>query len=253
MYLMYVDESGDSGLNILQTKYFILSGLVVHESDWRRLIDCLVAFRKTIRDAYGLPLRVEIHAMVFIRKMVCSLPKHERLAILRNFIDELAKIDYISFTNIVIDKEKFIKYHPDGDIFTTAWKYLFQRFENTLLYGNFPGAHSKDYGIIFTDNTDGGKLTRLVRKMNVYNPISDNSGIGYANKPIRRIIEDPHGQDSKSSLPIQACDVCAYMLMQYYSPNKYMLKQRGNKYFLRLRRVLNLRASTSNSLGIVEY
>ncbi len=250
---MYVDESGDSGLNIMQTKYFILSGLVVHESDWRRLIDCLVTFRKTIRDVYGLPLRTEIHAMEFMRKLISNIPKHERLAILRNFIDELAKIDYISFTNVVIDKEKFIENHNEGDIFTTAWKYLFQRFENTLSYGNFPGAHSKDYGIIFTDNTDGGKLTKLVRKMNVYNPIPSNTGTGYLKKPISRIIEDPHSKDSKSSLPIQACDVCAYMLMQYYNPNKYMLKQRGNKYFPRLMNVLNLKASSSNPLGIVEY
>ena len=31
MYLMYVDESGDSGLVNSPTRYFVLTGMVVHE------------------------------------------------------------------------------------------------------------------------------------------------------------------------------------------------------------------------------
>lgn len=32
MYFMYVDESGDPGMLVSPTRYFVLSGLVVHES-----------------------------------------------------------------------------------------------------------------------------------------------------------------------------------------------------------------------------
>ena len=34
MFLMYVDESGDSGLINSPSTHFVLSGLVIHESDW---------------------------------------------------------------------------------------------------------------------------------------------------------------------------------------------------------------------------
>jgi hypothetical protein len=62
--------------------------------------------------------------------------RHIRLAILRNFLDELAKIDYISVTTVVINKSGKA---ADFDVFTTAWQFLFQRFENTMIYGNYPG------------------------------------------------------------------------------------------------------------------
>ena len=49
--------------------------------------------------------------------------------------------------------------------FTPAWGTLFQRFGNTLVHGDFPGAFSKDFGIVVTDATSGTKLTRIMRKI----------------------------------------------------------------------------------------
>jgi len=34
VYLMYVDESGDTGLDGSPTDHFVLTGFVVHEADW---------------------------------------------------------------------------------------------------------------------------------------------------------------------------------------------------------------------------
>ena len=65
-----------------------------------------LAFRRTLKAAYNLPVRTEIHASEFLKHApVVGMPKHIRLAILRNFLDELAKIDYISVTNVIIDKQ----------------------------------------------------------------------------------------------------------------------------------------------------
>ncbi len=46
MYLMYVDESGDIGLTGSPTRYFVLTGLVLHELRWRQTLDELIAFRR---------------------------------------------------------------------------------------------------------------------------------------------------------------------------------------------------------------
>ncbi len=70
MYLMYVDESGDSG-NIDKnspTNYFILSAIVVHELRWKQTLESLVELRKYLRDSKGLKLRDEIHSSEFINK-----------------------------------------------------------------------------------------------------------------------------------------------------------------------------------------
>lgn len=249
MYLMYVDESGDTGLTGSPTDFFALSGIVVHEQRWRPFMDALVTFKRTMRAVHGLPVRAEIHASEFIKSPVHGLPRHVRLAILRNALDELAKLPDISITNVIVDKRnKAVGY----DVFENAWRALFQRFENTLVYGNFPGGHRNDYGTVFTDATGGMQLVRLMRRMNVYNPVPHMGGGGYRMLPITKIIEDPHPKDSAEALAIQMADVCAYFLHQRFKPNSYIRRQSASLYFDRLLPVLNLRASHTSPLGIVQ-
>lgn len=252
MYLMYVDESGDTGLAPGSSSHFSLTGLVVHESRWRDFVDVLMKFRRVMRAAHKLPVRMEIHASHYLRHPpVPNMPLHVRIAILRNLLDELAQFPDISITGVVV--RKAFK-PPAYDVFENAWKVLFQRFENTLKNGNFPGAHRSAYGIVFTDATNGQKLTRLMRKMAVHNPISNQpwAGPGYRQLPIQRVIEDPHGKDSRQSYLVQAVDVTAYFLMQKYAPNKRIRKAGGTHYYNRLLPVLNVKASGKNPLGIVE-
>ncbi len=252
MYLMYVDESGDTGLVRSPTTHFALSGLVVHESRWRDFINQMIAFRKTLRGAHGLRIRTEIHASHFITKSppIPGMSRHTRLSILRNLLDELAAMEFISITNVIVDKTNK---PPDYDVFDHAWRALFQRFENTLQYGNFPGRHKMSHGLVLTDNTDGQKLTRLMRRMGAFNPIPNQqwAGAGHRNMPLTRVIEDPHPKDSKTSHFIQACDVSAYFLMQSVRPNSFIKRAGAQHYLRRLRPVLNLRAAQIDPLGVV--
>jgi hypothetical protein len=245
---MYVDESGDPGNNTSQSDYFCLTGLVVHESEWRNFIQALENFRRTMKSVYDLPVRPELHAVKFLRHSEFGIEKHKRLAVLRNFLDELAKLNFISVTNVVINKRGK---GADYDIFSSAWRTLFQRFENTLVYGNFPGGYSRSFGMAFTDATNGEKLVKITRKMSVYNPIPSRYGDGYRNLPILRVIEDPSSRDSRHSLPIQACDCIAYFLHQYLRPNAYIQKSGARNYFRRLEPVLNKNASKTDALGVV--
>jgi Protein of unknown function (DUF3800) len=248
MYLMYVDESGDPGNNTAQSNFFCLSGLVVHESEWRNFIGASQNFRRTMKNVYGLPVRAEVHAVKMVRHSEFGIEKYKRLAILRNYLDELAKINYISFTNVVVDKRG----KPAGyDIFGVAWRTLFQRFENTLMAGNYPGGYTRSFGTVFTDATNGNALSKIMRKMAVHNPIPNRQNSGYRNTPVLRMIEDPSSRDSAHSLPIQACDVVAYFLHQSFRPNSYIRKSGAKNYFNRLDPVLNKRASSRDPMGVV--
>lgn len=247
---MYVDESGDPGNNTAQSKYFCLSAIVVHESQWREFLDVNLLFRRKMKDIYGLPVRSEIHAVKFLRHSQFDIDKHIRLSILRNYLDELSKLNFISITNVVVDKSNK---SADFDIFAVAWRTLFQRFENTLVHGNFPEGYRRSFGSIYTDATNGENLSRIMRKMSVYNPIPNKWGSGYRDVPVRRVIEDPSQRDSKHSLPIQACDVIAYFLHQKLRPNGYIRRKRASNYFDRLHPVLNVHATTSDpwKMGVV--
>lgn len=250
MYLMYVDESGDTGRKPGSTRYFCLSGLVVHESNWRELIDRLLSHRKVLRTNYGFPVRAELHASEMMNSNPYGIAKHDRLAILRNTLDEVSKMNFVSITNVVVDKQGK---PPEYDVLQSAWGTLFQRFENTMGYGNFPGKYKNDYGMVITDAVAGKSLMRLMRRMSVYNPIPNNTayGPGIRNIPIVKIIEDPSGRDSSESLPIQICDSIAYFLKQSVDPSIYLRRKAATNYFTRLAAVLNTYASRTDKHGVV--
>lgn len=250
MYLMYVDESGDPGLINSPSPYFALSGLVLHEIYWKEFLERIKFFRLTMRDVYGLSLRDEIHSAKYIdRGSGVSILKHNRLLILKRFAECLADMPFISVTNVIINKAGK---PPEYDVFSNAWRALFQRFDTTLFFKNFPGNHfEKDSGMVFCDNTDGKKLTSLMRKMAVYNPVPYEGGVGFRNIPVRNIIEDPNLRNSLHSHFIQAADLCAFLLYQLYCPKVYYKAKAGMGYFKLLKPILNTRASNSNINGIV--
>jgi uncharacterized protein DUF3800 len=253
VYLMYVDESGDPGLIASPTTHFILSGLVVHESRWNACLAQLVAFRQRMRANHGLLMREEIHAAHFINKpgALIRMKRNTRLSILRFFADELAGMNDFRIINIVVDKRGKAAGYP---VFETAWKALLQRFENTMLYRNFPPAvNAKDWGLILPDQTDVKQLTQLLRKMRRFNPIPNQPqhGPGYRNLLVSQIVEDPYFKRSDHSYFIQSCDLAAYLLYQEIRPSMYMRRKGGHRYFQRLDPILCKQASSSDPRGIV--
>src|SRR5438128_2198790 len=152
MYLMYVDESGDAGLINSPTRYFVLTGLVVHELRWRTYLDQIINFRKRIKQIYGFKLREELHGSALISRPgnLVRIKRHDRLAIIREFATELSTMRGLNLINIVVDKQgKQAGY----DVFEKAWKALIQRFENTLRHRNFSEpANPDDQGMLFCDH-----------------------------------------------------------------------------------------------------
>jgi hypothetical protein len=252
MYLMYVDESGDAGLVNSPTRYFVLTGIVVHELRWREWLDAMIAYRSRMRSAFGLLMREEIHAGRMLTRPgnLVKIRRNDRLTILRHFLDEMSQLGYLNIINVVVDKQgKPQTYDP----FERAWQALIQRFENTINHNNFNGPrNADDRGIIFCDETDEAALRRIIRKMGVYNPIPNQFGIGYRLLPLNHVIEDPSLRKSHQSYLIQAADVAAFSLYQYYNPSSYIRKKGAKNYFLRLDLILCKVASPRNPFGIVE-
>jgi hypothetical protein len=254
MYLMYVDESGDSGTANSPTKYFMLSGMVFHELRWKLLLDDLITFRRHLRATKGLKLREEIHSRDFINSPVplVRIKRHDRVDILKQCIDWCAAQKDCNVINVVVDKQK----RATTDIFEIAWTALVQRFENTVTHRNFPGpANPDDRGLLIPDTTDNKKLKLLIRRMRRFNPIPDKKDVytkGSRNLPLNYLIEDPFFKDSAESYFHQMVDVIAYCVRQLYEPNKYFKKKDGDRFFYRLEPILCKVASASHPFGIVE-
>ncbi len=256
MYLLYVDESGDTGLQRSPTRFFVLTGVIVHETHWRTVLADFVAFRQTLRATKGLKLREEIHAVDFINKPgeLVRIKRNDRLDILKQCIDWAGSRTDLQVITVVVNKTtKPATY----DVFEAAWQALIQRFENTIQHQNFPGGFANQRGLLIPDNTDGKKLTALVRKMRHYNPVPNQTnlqqlGAGYRNLTLQYVIEDPFLKNSATSYLHQLVDVIAYCARQLYEPNAYMKKKGGHRFYERLRAVINPFASRSHPLHVVQ-
>jgi len=251
---MYVDESGDSGMVNSPSRYFVLSGLIVHELRWHTYLDTLIQFRRTLKQSYGLRLREEFHAAAMISRPgdLVRIPRHNRLATLRHFADCMSNMTEFSVINVVVNKQGK---GPDYDVFDMAWRVLIQRFENTLSHHNFPGPRNPDdRGLLLCDNTDERRVRDLMRKMRRFNPIPHHPtypATGHRNVPLVSLVEDPNFRDSAHSYFIQAVDLVAYLLYQRVAPCNYMRRNSGQNYFSRLGPVLCRHASTKDPEGIV--
>jgi hypothetical protein len=233
MFLIYVDESGDNGLNNSPSKYFVLSALIMHENVWQDFLNDLINFRRALKLRYGLKMSEEIHASEFINgypKLKQSITRNDKLDLLKKCLKWLDERNDISIITIKCDKSK----NSNKDIFEYTWGVLFQRIDQTLNKNNFPNSTGGDKGMIIADNTDGGKLTKLLRKMRRFNlvPNAMYFGAGSRNMPLRSIIEDPVLRNSANSYLHQMVDVVVYFARQYFEPNKYVRGKGARTFYI---------------------
>jgi len=252
LYFIYVDESGDTGIEKSPTNWFALSGLVLHELRWLETLNALIDFRRFLKEKYGLKLREEIHSTEFIHRPgeLARIPKYQRLLILGDVLNFEARLPGVSVLNVIVDKRN----RPEGyAVFENAWTMLLQRFHNTIDNRNFPGPqNAEDKGLVLTDRTMASKLQKLLRQKRRHNPVPFKRPMsGYKDIPLVSIVEDPINRDSRDSYFIQLADVNAYFLYQRYQPNKYVLAQGARNYFVRLDPVLCKVASRSDPHGVV--
>ena len=200
MFLMYVDESGDTGLPTAgsPTCFYCLSGLVVHELYWQTAHRQLVTFRQRLSQQYRVHLEDELHSAELIRlstdlaPSLRALRKHEWLSSLRQHADEIAAIPGFSIINVVVDKATGKQQHAD-EVFKFAWYRLFQRFENTIALRNFPGANYdlEERGMVFPDSTHAVALGKHL--------LTCGSQIGLKSKDHREVFRTSTGLSPKSS------------------------------------------------------
>lgn len=228
MYLVYVDESGDPGVVRSPTRYFVLAALVVHETRWRLAMERLRAFRVAARERYGLRLRDELHAARMINNPgpLVRIARADRLAVLREFADTLARIPDLTLLHVVIDKQART---DDVPVFDAAWSALLRRIENGIATRRFRGpANPDDHAVLLPDATDGARLERLMDEHREFSTVTPGG------RPLLRLVEQPLLRNSIDSLLIQAADLCAFLVYQALAPSAYGRRKSLQNYVYRL-------------------
>src|SRR6185436_18564017 len=218
-YLIYVDESYDDDM-------FCLSALQLRAEDWRDAFRTVKEHRAQLRESHSIPLRKEIHARALVggrgQLGLNNIGKWERSRIFYGLLELVTKLPSARLYNIVLTVR------GEADPQLKAWDRLLNRIDRTLRFVEERertvrrGIHAvvaqhapqladsaelrlsyKGRAIIFADEGRNVEITRVMRKMNVHNPIPSAYG-GWPegmtrNTPTERIIEDPVFRASESS------------------------------------------------------
>ncbi|WP_162233344.1 DUF3800 domain-containing protein [Sphingomonas sp. Leaf33] len=224
-------------------KSICFSALMIPSEKWLEAFDHLIAMRRAMKASHGIYTRLELHATDWLggRGNVAptTVRRAERMKLFDSALDEICKIPDIAIFNA---------FGPRASE-ETLFKYLIQRFENTV-------KARQDQAIVISD--EGKNYDHLLRKMRRINYIPSargawQSGATSKNIPAERVVEDIVYRDSRRSLFIQAADFCAFSLLRFESPTDKARAMGFDQSFLRLEPVLFKRAFAADprKLGII--
>ena len=256
MYLIYADESGDPGLPGA-TPFFVISGLIIHETHWNDLFQRLVAFRRYLSQRYHIPQRIAFHAVDIanghgeFHHTQSGLTRPQRFQLYREIVEFLAQSPQIRLLNICLRKQAITRL--DTDVFEWGWKLFIQRFHNCIDHGGHLN-RPNEFGLLLTDRTGDERLQHLLRRMRAYNYIPSR----YTGQPARklsvaRILDDPVPRVSAHSYYVQMADMVAFALARRDSARPSLRKFGFEQYFDILTPVLLKEASNYDAQGIVYW
>lgn len=214
MYVAYVDESGDDGAAGSQT--YSLGCVMIDGSEWADTLDGLLAFRRFVREKYGLRIRDEIKANFLLqnkgpfRALKRSLSEEARFKLYRACLRIQPKLGVTAF-GVVINKAQANARsgtRPASDI---AWEYLLQRLERRSSY-------EKTEILLIHDEGDALTIRKRSRKARRAGSAGSAFGAGVLSVPFRRLLDDPVPRHSHDSFFIQLADLTAYAAFRRLYP-----------------------------------
>jgi Protein of unknown function (DUF3800) len=219
VYIAYVDESGNVGRKGRgATQSFTLACVLMPAADWLTTFDQMIAFRRFVRERFGVPVRVELKAGYLVRNegpyfKHHPLPPDMRRTIYRQAMRLHAKIGLQTFA-VLIDKAKLEAEKPGTNPRDVAWEYLLQRLERA---SNNPPLGPTDFMLVH-DAGEGEVARRLARKARRHGTAGSQFGTGYLDRPFQRLIDDPIPRDSRQSYFVQLADLAAYAAYRRFFP-----------------------------------
>jgi hypothetical protein len=257
MYFIYADESGDSGRGVGGTPFFVISGLIIHESYWNETFGRFLELRRNLARRYHIPQRIALHATDIVNgnkdfhHSRYGLSTDDRFNLYRDVLEFLAQITEIHVLNVFIRKDH-IPADWEGKVFDWAWTLFIQRFHNTINTGGVLG-NDNDYGLLITDRTQDDRLRHIMRLMRAFNHVPNLGQPGSRRILVTRLLDDPVPRNSQHSYWVQMADMIAYSLARRDYQRGRLKPHAFETYFDILDPVLLKEASRYDDQGIVYW
>ena len=270
----YVDESYDS-------ERFCLSAISIRHNQWQDCFRRVQQHRRLLKENDGVYVRKEIHAHELVggRGQIAAqvIGKHRRSRIYHSLLRLVAELPEVRIFNVCLETKG--RKDPQLD----AWDRLLNRIERSMvaaekieiplrreLLSQLPAGSTRDgdalqtrllsyypRALIFADEGRETEITRVYRKMTVFNPVPSQYGTwkegATKNLPLERIIEDPIFKKSHHSFFIQLADCVSFALLKRETlPTANIAKYGINEFFDKcLSSVCFTKASATDPHGIV--
>ncbi len=237
MHLIYVEDSADEQLAIF-------TALALPVEQWRTCFTQVREFRRDLKRAYSIYIYKELHAWKFVSGRGRIAPTYvslqQRAQIFRTALETVVHLPGAQMLNACF---------PKGQA-NRAFERLLNRIERSLVAWD-------SHGILLCDEGKEADYTRMVRRMNVYNPIPSRyggwqeTGRPFRNIPLQRIVEDPVFKKSNQSYLIQLVDFAAYSLLRRERPTARIQQLGLDSAFNILQPVLVTAATRKDPEGIL--
>lgn len=244
MELLFIDESGDTGLRDNSSEYYILAGISLEDISWKEYFWKILNLRRIISQKYGIVID-EFKGSDFFAHRGCFfnsglLPSD--LEWIYNQIIELILDPIVKNFVIVKPKKGFDMVSHDGESRNKAkiflgriWREYMSIYERYLIDKSIKSKYSQS-ALIYYDYNSG--LEKHIRKIvrdfsRKYDQFSTYNGSG--------IIEDVVFRDSKTSYLIQLADVLAISTLK-------VVKGKGEGDCFSIRPAIRERIKQNNAL-----
>lgn len=211
MYYMYVDESGNPKIKPGSTdeRYYVLSGVVVHEKDWRCVERGVTDVKKKMFPKLD-PQSWELHASEIWQKnnhakyVGFNIDFEEKTEIFSRVLEFISGSG-ITLICVVIDKHKLADKRQTSEVLGYSWKFLVERFERFLRQR----PPDTNHGMLFSDSNQKATESR------VRHIIIDLMKRGDRFPSIDHLIEHPIFVKSSTRNMIQIADMVSYVVHRH--------------------------------------
>ena len=200
MRLLYVDESGSTGLDLdnKNQPYFILAGVCVEDKKWHEINDYFEEEKIKICPDFK---NIEIHTNeLFNTNKKSPFYKNnwkDNFAILEKLVNLVSSLN-IPVSNVKLLKKTYKKHFGNNiviDPYLYSFSMLYEKFNEVLETEN-------DFGIVFCD-----ELKNMEKSLEILYPKLQINN--------KNIIEKTFYLDSKKNNFIQIADICSFYINKY--------------------------------------
>jgi hypothetical protein len=214
MHILYIDEAGDGGTAPGSTQHLVLSGVAMHEAQWRQITGQVDQLQMTHFPQAGNTLELHASPLRGGHGDFRGIPKAKRKQVLNDMYRLISNSSRgLKLFAAVIHKNEFVKhYHGQVDPYGGAFEGLCTMF-NFFLRRLQKRYDRAERGIVVFDES----RPSLSKQLRLLQAKFQASGTRWTS--IGQVIETPFFFDSRTSRLMQIADFCSHAVFRWYENN----------------------------------